>query len=125
MFKRLLTSAIVITLSISVLQGCRKGDVHIQKGVEKAPVKQGFASQLYTMHCASCHGMSGLGDGPVVSNENRLGSFKTYAAKTKLIDVATAIKEGRKGTMMAAWGQVLSEPEIEGLALHIIALSKT
>jgi hypothetical protein len=48
----------------SIVTGPNKGDSSISKGKE-----------LYVTNCSSCHGMNGLGDGPVIKNDLRPNSY--------------------------------------------------
>lgn len=80
---------------------------------------------LYRKYCTVCHGEYGEGDGIMTklidiepadhSNANELNPISNEA----LVD---AIQHG-KGVYMPAWGDTLSQPEIEALVSYIRLLS--
>lgn len=66
------------------------------------------AATLYLEHCASCHGADRLGAmGPALLPEN-LGRLRRA-------DAASAIKRGRPATQMPAFGDKLSDAQIQTL----------
>jgi cytochrome c553 len=68
---------------------------------------------LYATHCAACHGAGRLGGtGPALLPES-LGRIKPEA-------VAAAIRDGRAGTPMPAFGQDLGADEVAPLAAHVL-----
>ena len=48
----------------AIVTGPNKGELSISKGKE-----------LYEINCYSCHGMTGLGDGPVIKNDLRPNAY--------------------------------------------------
>jgi cytochrome c oxidase cbb3-type subunit III len=66
-------------------------------------------ANLYAVHCAACHGEQGEGGlgNPLLENE-------FVRAETNPV-LAALIKEGRPGTLMAGFGDRLSEQEIADL----------
>lgn len=77
---------------------------------------------LYLRNCAFCHAADGSG-------RNWIGSFLEPAPRDlrgarvrQLLDgggVKRVIRDGLPGSTMSAWGQVLSEPEIEDLVVYL------
>jgi mono/diheme cytochrome c family protein len=70
---------------------------------------------LYETHCAFCHGSDGRAETPVghiLRPAPR--NFTDPIEMGRLTDdqIYRAIKDGKPGTAMAAWGQVLTEPQI-------------
>lgn len=88
---------------------------------------------LYVLQqCASCHGLSGQGRGPVAASQDpyprdfRAGIFKFKStprgAKPLKEDLARTLKEGLSGTQMPVFDK-LSDKEIEALVDYVIFLS--
>jgi cytochrome c oxidase cbb3-type subunit 3 len=70
---------------------------------------------LYERHCAVCHGGDGRADTPVgrlLSPRPRNFADPVEMARLTVDRIYRAIKEGRPGTAMAPWKQVLTETEI-------------
>ncbi len=81
---------------------------------------------LYETHCAVCHGVDGRADTPVgrlLRPPPRNFADPVDMARLTVDRIYQAIKEGRPGTAMAAWGQVLSETEIGDVIDHIHSLA--
>jgi mono/diheme cytochrome c family protein len=84
------------------------------------------ARRLYQTHCAFCHGVDGHGDTPVarlLSPRPRNFSDPVDMARVTHDRMYLAIKNGRAGTAMAAWGRVLTESEIGDLIDYIQGFS--
>ena len=82
----------------------------------------------YDMYCATCHGATGVGDGPAAAalqpaprnfTDATLMSEKT---DEQLLEV---IRNGSPGTGMTAWGSVLSEADQANILAYIRSLSAT
>ncbi|WP_426417635.1 c-type cytochrome [Aestuariirhabdus sp. LZHN29] len=81
--------------------------------------------KLYQLHCASCHGEEGLGDGVAADKlyprprDFGLGLFKYKrspgAAPPRDEDLVEIIANGLAGTSMPAWKGLLSEQQIRSL----------
>jgi mono/diheme cytochrome c family protein len=69
--------------------------------------------KLYAANCASCHGASGRGDGPQ-GKALDASDFTQHMAPDKHTDaqVYLAIRNGRRGTAMPAWGDKLSDAQL-------------
>jgi mono/diheme cytochrome c family protein len=70
---------------------------------------------LYERHCAVCHGLDGRGDTPVgrlLKPHPRNFTDPIEMARLTVDRIYRAIKEGRPGTAMASWKDVLTETEI-------------
>ncbi len=81
---------------------------------------------LYDARCAVCHGVDGRADTPVgrmLTPRPRNFADPVEMARVTVDRMYEAIKEGRPGTAMAAWGQVLTETEIGDLIDHIHSLA--
>lgn len=76
--------------------------------------------EVYATNCATCHGVSGKGDGPAAGAFNPPPTDFTdpEAVKNRSVeDLVGAISEGRDG--MPAYGASLSAEEIEAVAEYI------
>ncbi|MDH5691867.1 MAG: c-type cytochrome [Gammaproteobacteria bacterium] len=88
------------------LPGNLKGDV--QKG-----------GVFYMNNCFTCHGEEGKGNGPRAHfNRPRPRDFTSKASQTELNRprIFSSIRDGKRGTVMPAWGKVLNEQEIANVA---------
>ncbi|MEL7535827.1 MAG: c-type cytochrome [Pseudomonadota bacterium] len=82
---------------------------------ELEPVRGDAAlgQRLYGEHCAECHGANGEGgEGTALGNP-------TMLATTPDLFLKLAITEGRDGTPMQAYGETLSEADIDGIVTFL------
>ena len=80
-----------------------------------ATLAQERGRALYMRHCTVCHGEDGRADTPVgrlLKPRPRNFADPIEMARLTVDRIYRAIKEGRPGTAMAPWKQVLSETEI-------------
>ncbi len=80
---------------------------------------------LYEARCSVCHGADGRADTPVgrmLRPRPRNFADPVEMARLTVDRIYRAIKDGKPGTAMAAWGQVLTETEIGDVIDHIHAL---
>ena len=74
------------------------------------------SAQIFTLVCASCHGIKGEGDiGPALNT----AEFQERYDDQALIEIITS---GHEATPMIAWGEILSSDQIKQLAEYIRAL---
>jgi mono/diheme cytochrome c family protein len=95
-------------------------------GQAPSPPPRERGKALYLQHCAVCHGADGRAGTPVGRMlEPRPRDFgdPVEMARVTVDRIYRAIKEGRPGTAMAAWDQVLTEPEIGDVIDHIHSLA--
>jgi len=88
----------------------------------QAAFQQSPGKVLYERDCAFCHGADGLADTPVgriLSPRPRRFADPIEMARLTDDQIYQAIKNGMPGTAMAAWGEVLNEPEIGDLMDYI------
>ena len=86
-----------------------------------------LGSQLYQMHCASCHGSEGRGDGPAAAAlEPAPTDFHELQRRNQrsLLSYYNTVTLGVPGTAMASYSQ-LSEAERWALVFHIAQLAHT
>jgi cytochrome c oxidase cbb3-type subunit 3 len=97
-------------------------------GQPQAPLRVSpRGSLLYDSYCAVCHGVDGRAETPVSSHlkpQPRNFADSVEMARVTEDRIYRAIKEGRPGTAMAPWGQVLSETQIGDLIDYIRSLRK-
>jgi len=77
---------------------------------------------VYDKNCAFCHGVDGRADTPVARHlQPHPRNFTDQVVMARLTDdqIYRAIKHGKPGTAMAAWGQVLSETQIGDVLEYI------
>lgn len=87
---------------------------------------------LYQQLCASCHGVTGQGRGPVAASQNpyprefRLGLFKFKSthrnSKPVKSDIALTLRRGLTGSQMPLFDK-LSEKQINALVDYVVYLS--
>jgi cytochrome c oxidase cbb3-type subunit 3 len=81
---------------------------------------------IYDARCAVCHGVDGRADTPLgrmLKPPPRNFADTVEMARVTVDRTYQAIKEGRPGTAMAAWGQVLTETEIGDVIDYIHSLA--
>jgi cbb3-type cytochrome c oxidase subunit III len=81
---------------------------------------------LYEQHCTTCHGIDGKADTPVARMlvpRPRNFSDPIDMARVTIERMYRAIKDGRPGTAMAGWEEILSEPEIGDLIDYVRSLT--
>ena len=80
---------------------------------------------LYRMHCASCHGASGMGDGPAARGLNpappALGSAQTMRDVSPAL-MFRIVSVGIGGTPMPAFGTVLSADQRWDILGYLVSL---
>jgi len=77
-----------------------------------------WGRQFYAANCFYCHGVTGEGDGPRAHfNIPQPRDFTSEASRQVLNRprIFNSITNGKVGTVMPAWGKVLTEQEIAGL----------
>lgn len=77
-----------------------------------------WGREFYMKNCFTCHGVKGEGNGPrAYFNRPRPRDFTSDASRQILNRprVYNSITKGRVGTVMPAWGKVLTEQEIANL----------
>lgn len=87
--------------------------------------QRAIGKRLYGMHCASCHGESGRGDGPAAAalplrpsdfTDPEHSSF--YSGQGRLY----IIQKGIRGTTMPGWESTMSENEIHSVYGYVRSL---
>ena len=82
---------------------------------------------LFERRCASCHGKSGSGDGPIAAGLAGPGpgdlTDDDWTHGDRPEQVLGVIAEGVDGTSMAAWGSSFSADELHALAAYTYHLA--
>ena len=88
------------------------------------------ARELYTTHCAACHGSGGKGDGPRAEVIRPLMPDLSDPAAMGKVDDAFLFEMIKKGSSqfgrsnaMPAWGMQLTDDDIRRLVAHIRTLA--
>lgn len=87
------------------------------------PASAETAETLYRFHCAQCHGVKGMGDGPNATREMPVSPRDHTSAvemnKLTDADIINAITDGgpatSKSSLMPPYGKTLSKEEIASL----------
>ncbi|MGD8393936.1 MAG: c-type cytochrome [Candidatus Eiseniibacteriota bacterium] len=130
----MLRVALLLVAGVTGLLGAATCPALAQEGRAPAAELAGVAPiPLYEQHCARCHGEHGRGDGPHAAGleppprDFLGGRFKlktTYPNTPPTIEnVADTIRRGMTGTAMPAFEGILSDREIEVLAVHVFTLT--
>lgn len=83
---------------------------------------------LFERNCAVCHGNDGQADTPVgrlLTPRPRNFADPIEMARLTVDRIYRAIKDGRPGTAMAAWKEVLSESEVGDVIDYVRSFSST
>jgi mono/diheme cytochrome c family protein len=107
-------------------------DLLSESNLQLAAGNSGKPGLYVLQQCASCHGLSGQGRGPVAASQDpyprdfRAGIFKFKStprgAKPLKEDLTRVLKEGLSGTQMPVFDK-LSDPEIQALVDYVVFLS--
>jgi len=81
------------------------------------------AAKIFAKTCSPCHGKEGHPS--AVFQKQGVRSFKDAAWQKTASDeqITKSIKEGKKGTMMAAFGKQFSDEEIQDLVKYVRSLA--
>ncbi len=90
------------------------------------------AEQNFEFYCAQCHGLTGQGDGPNVTESFATDprNFTNAAEMEKLTDadLKNVILDGgpavSKSELMPPWSQTLTEEEVDALVAYLRQLCK-
>jgi len=86
------------------------------KGLKGDAIK---GAGFYMSNCATCHGATGDGRGPrayFINPKPRNFLHPASRAELNRVTMFNAIKDGKLGTEMPAWGKVISDQEIADVA---------
>lgn len=120
--RRRISHLLALFLFLSLLTACGGSSQTVEASSDGPPDAQA-GKTLYQNFCLSCHGPTGRGDGPAASTLNPQPSDLTVLLKAQ--DDAyfvTRIAEGKPGTAMVAWKNVLNEAQIQQIVAYLRAL---
>jgi mono/diheme cytochrome c family protein len=107
------------------LREWRPSDHQLPEGYDEAAAEQQAATAadpgaaLYATHCASCHGLSGRGDGPGAPPMARVPTFVDPAIQARTDEqLAEVIVQGRGG-FMPAFGDRLPATGVAAIVRHL------
>ena len=116
-------------LALFVAAGVARAADDGTEEVKKADAAKG--AQIFQQYCVTCHGPTGLGDGPVGKTLNppprnfQEGKFKygdTPRAHFEVVTNGAAAKGG--SPLMAPWGAVIPEADRWAVIKHVMSLKK-
>jgi cytochrome c5 len=89
---------------------------------QTTPTAWQLGQELYTADCASCHGTSGAGDGPLATIQPV--PVPDFTDPTTMLGANSAILQGKllrggMGTGMPNWGTIFTEEEIWALVDYL------
>ena len=120
--------ALALVLVFAAATAARAADDAAAK-VKAADAAKG--AQVFAQYCATCHGPTGLGDGPVGKTLNppprnfQEGKFKYGDKDQDHFDVITNGAASKGGSpLMAPWGKVISEADRWALVKYVESLKK-
>ncbi len=109
---------LVLFVSLSLLTGCNGNS---PKATISSDTQTG--QTLYENFCLSCHGPAGKGDGPAASTlQPRPADLAALLQTHDDKYLAARISEGKEGTAMVAWKNVLSEAQIGQIVAYLRTL---
>lgn len=127
--RRILLLAVILAVSALLLMACGQPTANPQSNVigtltPVPPVYAGMTSplgedaalagaEIFKLNCESCHGRKGYGDGPagsaLIPAPKNLALLHTLVGEDYLY---WRISEGKDGTAMIGWQNVLTEEQI-------------
>ena len=110
----LLIVALALSLSIGTVSGTENN-------------LQNPGKALYESYCVVCHGTKGDADTPlgsILRPPPRDLADPVAMARINNERMLQAIRDGKPGTSMAAWGQILNGQQIEDLAAYVKSLER-
>ncbi len=121
--RRRFSLLLVIFLSMSLLLTACGGSSQAEDASLDSPPDAQAGKTLYENFCLSCHGPLGKGDGPAASTlQPKPADLAALLQSEDDAYLATRISEGKDGTAMAAWKNVLSEAQIQQIVVYLRAL---
>lgn len=124
-------TALSLLLSLS---GCRGGDNSLPASYRRLEIPSGLLAQqearrrgrdLFLRQCALCHGEAADGRGVRRNLSSRAADFTVpnWRRRTSPREVFYVIREGRRGTAMAAW-KALDEDQAWDLVAYVLSVAE-
>ncbi len=92
--------------------------------LDTATVNPNNGKVIYTANCINCHGIKGLGDGPIGRMLIPPAADLTIIEKKSDQKLLAIIQNGRPGTAMPSWKGNLSAQDITDVLLYVRSLSR-
>jgi mono/diheme cytochrome c family protein len=89
-----------------------------------APAAAEDAAKIFARSCSPCHGKEGEPNAIFAKQGVRNFKDAAWQKATPDAELEKAIREGRKGTMMASFEKQFSAEEIKGLVAYVRKLGK-
>jgi len=114
--------SLLLVLFLSLLTACGRS-VQTEAGSFDSPPDAQAGKTLYENFCLSCHGPAGKGDGPAASTlQPKPADLSALLQSQDDAYLAARISEGKDGTAMVSWKNVLSEAQIWQIVAYLRTL---
>jgi len=114
--------AFVVVLSLVLLTACGGSGQTVETSPDNLPDAQA-GKTLYENFCLSCHGPAGKGDGPAAASLQPKPSDLSALQQTSEDNyLFSGIAQGKDGTAMTAWKNILSETQIWQIVAYLRTL---
>jgi mono/diheme cytochrome c family protein len=120
---RIFTGALILVFALFTM-ACGEGEAKTGSGAKVSPKVIGHGKALYDSTCASCHGPTGRGDGPMSAGLNPkprdLGD-KSYVGTLSDEEIARTIKMGgsMKGMPQMPSHPQFNDDDLEALVAYV------
>ncbi len=108
-------SPAVLTFRLTIL-----GIAALISSLAAQSAQQPDAKMLYSKRCSMCHGADGKGFAAIKTPDFTDSKWQASVTDKQIFNV---IKEGKKDTAMKAFGDKLTDDEIQALVTHIRSLN--
>ncbi len=113
---------VFLFLSLLLLSACNESS-QLESASLNSPSDTQAGKTLYENFCLSCHGPTGKGDGPAASTlQPKPADLSALLQSQEDAYLAARISEGKDGTAMVAWKNVLSEAQIRQIVAYLRTL---
>ncbi len=120
--RRQFSFLLVLFLFLSLLTACGGSSQTVEASPD-GPSDAQAGKTLYENFCLSCHGPAGKGDGPAASTlQPKPADLGALLQSQDDAYLAARISEGKDGTAMSAWQNVLSEAQIRQVVAYLRTL---
>lgn len=123
--------AVSLALALALFAGASIGRAADDGSAKVKAADAAKGAQVFQQFCVSCHGPTGLGDGPVGKTLNppprnfQEGKFKYGDTPMDHFNVITNGAASKGGSpLMAPWGAVIPEADRWALVKHVMSLKK-
>ena len=115
----------LVTISVLVFTGCSEPTAP-QKIAEENKPAQHAGANIYLMYCAQCHGPSGDGKGTLeLDRQARSFIDGGFSFGNTVHAISKTTSSGIPGTPMPPFSDVLTNEQIESVAMYVRSFAKT